>query len=467
MNRFALACALAATFALCPLCHAEDVASHMRAAQTAANAKDFVKAGTELDAALALEPDNAQLLTARAVVCATQKEFAGAIKSLSHMLELQPKNADALRLRAEMYGQSGDAARADADFVAFLRLSDAGFAAFKAQAQAASDAPKFAGEPWAGAYRGWDLLARARPTDARSLFERGVAGIRLHPATNFGGTAEDARKEFPTAWAQADADFAAAIAADPAFGARVDIFNAGNFGGIDRADNSRKGIALLNQSLAKSPDNLELLLARADLQRQLDASTYTTDAQKGAIHQGVVDAYTAVLKVAPHNFAALSARAVAYGKYSFEHPDLALLDLNDALTQRPDDTDCLDMRADIYASKQDFVRALADYDRLCALHPNDKRTANLQFERLLALRNSPDKTRALAEANRMVALSPADDSLVAIRAEIELAQKDYAAALTDIDRATALIPKDSMFAKDHANDYAKTRAAIVAARGKG
>lgn len=86
----------------------------------AADAADAARAA--IDRALALAPDDPQLLTDRAETRAAQGDYAGAVDDLSAALAGDPRSADALVLRASAYRRLGRSEAALADLAAALAI---------------------------------------------------------------------------------------------------------------------------------------------------------------------------------------------------------------------------------------------------------------------------------------------------------------------------------------------------------
>lgn len=104
-------------------------------------------------------------------------------------------------------------------------------------------------------------------------------------------------------------------------------------------------------------------------------------------YDAAIDSYSRALELKPDFAEAYNDRAYTY--MTVKNYSLALSDLNQALRLRPDYVNALMNRGDIYNYyyQIDRARAIADYDRVLALHPDAADHTSVCGHRLLALEN--------------------------------------------------------------------------------
>jgi tetratricopeptide (TPR) repeat protein len=96
-------------------------------------------------------------------------------------------------------------------------------------------------------------------------------------------------------------------------------------------------------------------------------------------------------------------------------------------------------RAEAYGSDGDYDLAIADYDQLLQLNPNDPEAYYLRGE---ANRAKGDKDQAIADYTQTIKLDPQNAWAYCNRANVYRTRGDYTHAMADYDHAIALSPKD-------------------------
>lgn len=180
----------------------------------------------DIDAALKLEPNLVEALTAKAKLQSDGGDVAGAVSTYSAALERSPDDIGLLMGRGITYARSGDAAHADSDFrrasakasepVAFNNMCWAKATAGVALASALADCnAALAKAPNEAGYldsRGLVLLRLGRVDDAIADYDRALAKNPNISSSLFGRAVAWARKGDR---AKSERDMAAALKIDP------------------------------------------------------------------------------------------------------------------------------------------------------------------------------------------------------------------------------------------------------------
>jgi len=396
---------------------ADDIQARLQKAQAAASQKDWDDALTELDAVIAIDKNNVTAHSGRALMLVQKKNIPDAITEVTRVIELDPKNAGAFKLRSDLYKQTGDNAKAKADFIACLRLAPEEATKLEEAAVAASKK-----EDWENAVNLWALMSDVHPGDAHILYERGMAlkGAFYTVFLNNSGS-PDFQEHMDKLKADTKASFDAAIKADPKFAA---------------AYLAQDDIEVINQGLKVIPDNADLLVGHA---RKLLSSLPDNDMKK----QALADCDHAI-KTDPKNADAYGTRATA--NLFLKNYDAALADSAHSLELKPDNFEVLKLRGTIYNRKGDYTSEAAEDERALSIKSDDE----IQFSCYLALTHLPDKTRAFTAIGKLIDKSPDSAIYRQSRAELYFDQKDYKSAKADIDKVLTAEPdnKDAIALRD-------------------
>jgi tetratricopeptide (TPR) repeat protein len=103
----------------------------------------------------------------------------------------------------------------------------------------------------------------------------------------------------------------------------------------------------------------------------------------------------------------------------------------------PRDPEALSRRGSAFAARRDFVSALADLDRACALAPKEPRYF---AERGRIHLQNQQPLLAMADFNQALALKPDDVPSLLLRADLRLVGHDRSAAVADLDAADKAAP---------------------------
>ena len=110
-------------------------------------------------------------------------------------------------------------------------------------------------------------------------------------------------------------------------------------------------------------------------------------------------------------------------------------------------------RAIEWAAKNDYDRAIADYDIALKITP---KFVDALYNRGSAWAHKGESDRAIADYDAAIALNPTDAAMLAARAVEWISKGDYARAVTDYDAAIGLDPKsaNAAFGRGRARYYA-------------
>lgn len=141
-----------------------------------------------------------------------------------------------------------------------------------------------------------------------------------------------------------------------------------------------------------------------------------------------------VKQILPVDEEARRARAVQLLQQ--EQWDEAIFQFTEILQDHPEDIDAYMLRATAFTRKGDHQRAVADYTAAIRLEPSPL-ALRARARTYLRLQKYGE---AIADFDRVLALSPDDATTLVNRGQVQLAQKQYDQASKDLDRALALKP---------------------------
>lgn len=98
--------------------------------------------------------------------------------------------------------------------------------------------------------------------------------------------------------------------------------------------------------------------------------------------------------------------------------------------------------AQVYQASRDFVRAIADYDQVLQIHPDNVKA---RVDRALAYIRSGDPARAMADCDRVVEISPESGGGQLCRGRVYFAKGDRERALAALDQTIQIKPKGEGF----------------------
>ncbi len=98
------------------------LALHIEAGQAYSRAQKAKQAEREFSMALAVEPENPDILYDRAIARAADQRYWDAVADVGKALQIKPENPLALRLRGQIWVKMGNNAMAEQDFLAAERL---------------------------------------------------------------------------------------------------------------------------------------------------------------------------------------------------------------------------------------------------------------------------------------------------------------------------------------------------------
>ncbi len=146
--------------------------------------------------------------------------------------------------------------------------------------------------------------------------------------------------------------------------------------------------------------------------------------------------------------AAFVSRGVEYGKK--QDYDRAIADYNQAIKLDPNSALAFRNRGLAYYYKQDYDRGIADYNQAIKLDPN---SAIAFYNRGLAYYYKRDYDRAIADYNRAIKLDPNDAAAFNNRGYAYQAKQDYDRAIPDYNEAIKLDPNDALVFRNRGLAY--------------
>ncbi|MFF0308607.1 tetratricopeptide repeat protein [Streptosporangium sp. NPDC004379] len=264
-------------------------------ARTLAALGQLEEAVADVTRAVELKPDDFWYITHRGIMHKEQKCYEAALDDFTTAITLEPKNTWQLILRMHTYQGLGRYDEALADANQAVQLAPEEFRILSDRSDILYDMGRYEealddlatvlkstpDDPWAHWKRGWSLRMLLRMDAAVDAFQQ-AANLASNPAAGLVGSGRTRLKQ--GRYAEALADFAAAVAADysaDTLGARGEAYRMlGRF---------NEAIADFTAAIALSPDDPWTLGHRA--------VTYRAAGQR----QEAVDDLTRALELAPHD----------------------------------------------------------------------------------------------------------------------------------------------------------------------
>jgi zinc protease len=431
-----------------------------RRAEAKLNQGDFDGAFADFTAALALEPDNAELYLSRARVKSAEGDLSAALIETEEAIRLDPKNASAFNVRAaiKIASREFDAAIADCTqaiafdpaFVlpyvnrAYLRIIKGDPAGASADATHALDVESR--NAVAYALRGTARLMQGDKTRAAADLDR---ALELDPnvphAHRNRGALRLQQHDLPGALA----DFNRALELSP-----DDVGCYSNRALVKDEQGDHKGaIADYDRALKLVTDNPALLLNNRGYARQRDGDL-----------DGAIADYTRALDSDPNLTLALANRSLARkakGDLSGAAEDaekasraatLAKLNTsgsnlltplfnNPGTTKQSPAPLTATKEGDLKRANKDYKGALADYTKALETNPEDHQA---YYGRGVSRRLLRDDTGAIADFTKCLELNPKANNAFIERGKLLLNRRDFNRALADFTAAIELYPKLSV-----------------------
>jgi tetratricopeptide (TPR) repeat protein len=430
--------------------------------------QEYMPTLADFDRALALQPNNLELLYWRAVTKAQLHDFGGALEDFDLFLAAQPGDAQLLYMRGVTKAQQHDLIGALADFdqalmlhaenphiwyrrgVAAGMLGDLEVALANIDRAVALHAQ--AAPPWlykrglirgalgdlAGALDDFDAVLQRRPGDVDLVIRRGRTRAR-------NGDLAGALADFEQALRQRPND--------------LELLQQSGRVRVQQGDLTG---ALLDfeQVLRRHPEHTDLLQQRAmlryelqdvagalvDLDEVVRRSPNDADAlrQRGKVKlatndlRGAIDDFVLALSQRPGDLDTIYQRALATARLG----DLtgALRDFTRVLSERPDDPDALFNRGVTRGELGDLTGALSDYDQALAIRPDD---VDALYSRLVTRAELGDVNGALFDIDHVLRLRPNDPDTLFQRGLVRGKIKDWYGALADFDAVLQQHPDDA------------------------
>jgi tetratricopeptide (TPR) repeat protein len=314
-----------------------------------------------------------------------EKKYDEAIKEFNTAIRLDPNNAEAYQSRAGSWGYKSDWLRAIADCNEAIKLNPRATDSFYIRSSAWAQLDQYA-----NAFKDLDQALDLDPKNA--------------PALLLKGTLYGMQGKFDLALKYLDE----AVKADPnnpeGYAAR----------GAVRTLNRQwdKAIADFDESLRLKPNDVDTLVNRGGAW-----------GEKGDVDKAVKDLNEAI-RLDPRNVMAFYNRGVYRAA---RQPDLALADFTDALRLNPAHPQALVFRAQLWANKYEWKKAVKDLDELIRVCPNPVS---------LGASSIPGGKTFFFERSGPV--TPA--SLYQLRGRYRLEAEDSEGALADFDKVLELEP---------------------------
>ncbi len=110
------------------------------------------------------------------------------------------------------------------------------------------------------------------------------------------------------------------------------------------------------------------------------------------------------------------------------------------LGAEPKDAEGFSRRGAALASRRDFERAIADFDRACKLAPSESKYF---YQRAMAHWSNKQAVMAMADLDQAVKLRPDNVQALVSRAQLRLSENEKVAAKADLDAAALAAPKEA------------------------
>ena len=171
------------------------------------------------------------------------------------------------------------------------------------------------------------------------------------------------------------------------------------------------------------------------------------------------------LKIGNPNAFLLQTEQTAAGGFATAKSEAALKQLEDKVSQNPQDTESMGLLARTYAEQERFADAVKVYSKLTQLIPNDAQLW-ADFADALAMTNGQSLVgHPTLLLNKALALNPKNPKALALAGSAAMGRGEFAAAIKYWDDLLKLLPENSDDAKMINNGIQQARAAL--AQGKG
>jgi tetratricopeptide (TPR) repeat protein len=343
-------------------------------------------------------------------------KYADAIRDFSEALRLYPKGKEAYWGRAYAYQLNGDLDRALSDYGEYLRYDENAGRVYFSRGLICLQRKE-----WAKGVQDFSESIRCEPENSYAYLNRGSALLEL-------GELDGALASF---------DSAISIKPDlaEAYTARAGIYEL-------RGETARASEdALRAMQLAPRPPTKGW--APPMTEPSATASELRTEAwkaQSDGRHDEAINLCNKALEANPNTFqtsAILVTRGNSYaGKDEW---DRALRDYNEAVRLVPNNADAFANRGNAYAHKKEFAKSTSDYTEAIRLNP---RLFQAFYNRALNYYAANDLNRSLADLTECIRLNPKFEPAFAQRSAVLARLKRNDEALADADMAVSLNPED-------------------------
>jgi tetratricopeptide (TPR) repeat protein len=360
---------------------------------------DLDKARLDYDAALAINPKDAETLNNRGTVWCRKGDLEKALKDFDAALVVNPEYSDVFYNRGAVWRAKGDIEKALRDYDAALAINPEYAEALNNRGlvwRAKGDIEK--------ALKDFDAALAINPEDAEILNNRGTVWSDK-------GDIEKALK-----------DYDAALALNPEYAVAL------NNRGLVWSDKGdlEKALKDFDAALALNPEDAMAFNNRGNVW-----------SDKGDIEKALAD-YDAALALNPEDATALNNRGSVWSdKGDIEK---ALKDYNAALAINSEDSDALYNRGNLWRNKGDIEKALEDYNAALAINPED---FDVFYSRGNLWSNKGDLEKALEDYNAALAINPEDSEVLYNRGNVWSAKGNLEKALKNYDAALAINSGDA------------------------
>lgn len=190
---------------------------------------------------------------------------------------------------------------------------------------------------------------------------------------------------------------------------------------------------------ALDPENVAIDLPKPDRPRPKGSDARVCANQEKDLAVYRIQSCTAIIKSGRLHGEALGVAYELRGLAHLDRSDVAhaIGDLNRAVELAPDFAPAYQNRGNAWYARGNFGQALADYDKTIALDPN---SASPYINRAAVRRDLGYREGALEDYGRAIELRPSHAPTYSGRGQLYMAQKDYARATADFDRAIRYDP---------------------------
>lgn len=193
------------------------------------------------------------------------------------------------------------------------------------------------------------------------------------------------------------------------------------------------------KTLALNPDEAPIDMAKPDRPRPKGSDARVCANQEKDLATYRIQSCTVIINSGRLKEEALGVAYELRGLAHLDRSDVphAIGDLNRAIDLAPEFAPAYQNRGNAWYARGNYGQALADYDKAIALDPN---SASPYLNRAAVRRDLGYREGALEDYARAIELRPNHAASYSGRGQLYLAQKDYARATTDFDRAVQYDP---------------------------